>query len=199
MNTDTDKSDGNLQGAFGDRGTNVNAIAYGHPHAEKIIGEVKQLLLESSTGTDLIHFLNKHQIPIQIMKGNGEGGFSPDMMSIIIQTSGKTSEMNADIFINIVKGLREAAQEIGGFETPDPSKDVIKYAEFIHARNLESITYVCKIIKELTNSSYFSVLLDSLTKFGLYNMYKAYLNGASKEELFTEYAEAYNTINRGSY
>lgn len=199
MNTDTTDNGGNqLQGAFGDRGTNVNSMAYGHPHAEKIMSQAREVLMESPTGTKLLNVLDVKKVPLMIMKGKGESGFSPDMMSITLLVPGNIKELNADILVAMIKALREAAQEIGGFKTPDPRKDVVHYAEFIHARNLESVTFVCKIVKELTNSSYFSVLLDSLKKLGLNSMYKAYLDGASKEELYMKYAEAYNSINRGS-
>ncbi len=201
MNTETENtgSGKKLQGAFGDRGTNVNAgLAYGHPYGEEIVSKAREVLSESPTGIKLVALLDQKKVPLQIMKGQGESGFSPVMMSIILQAPGSTKELNADILINLIKALREAAQELGGQKTPDPRSDVVHYAEFIHARNLDSITFVCKIVKELTNSSYFPVLLDSLKKLGLNNMYKAYLDGVSKEELFMEYAKAYNSFNRGS-
>lgn len=196
---DTDNQDaGGLKGSFGDRGLNMNAMGYGHPHADKIIQQAKEVLTECESGQLLFKVIQKTNVPIQILKGSGPSGFSPDMKSITIQTSGKTTELNGDILINIIRGLREAGQEFGGYKTPDPAKDIVKYAEFIHGRNLDSLTFVCKTVKELTNSSYFSVLLDSLTKLGFNKMYKAYIDGASQEELYMEYAEAYNTSNRGS-
>ena len=95
----------------------------------------------------------------------------------------------------LAKSAREADQEYAGFKAPDPTKDVIEYAGFMHARNLDSTYYICQMIKELTNSLHFAVLLDSLKNLGLHNIYKAFLEGASKEELYDYYAEAYERSN----
>ena len=191
--TETDNENRGLQDAFGDRGTNINGITYSHPHGEKIINEAIEALSESETGAKLLTLLTQKKVPLHIMKGQGDSGFSPEMMTIIIHVSGKTTSLSADILINIIRALREAAQEIGGFVTPDPRKDVVHYAEFIHARNIDSITTVCKILKELTNSLLFPVLMKSLSKLGLKNMYDAYLEGASREELLGHYIDAYDT------
>lgn len=94
------------------------------------------------------------------------------------------------------KALREVDQEYSGHKAPDPMKDLIEYAAFIHARNLNSISHVCQFIKELTNSVFYQDLLDILPKLGLNGVYKAYVDGATKEELYMQYAEAYNS--RGS-
>lgn len=192
----TENSGNKLQGAFGDRGTNVNAINYGHLHGDKILNEARQILLESPTGQILVKVWDHHRIPTQVMKGTGESGFSPSMNSIIIQVPGKTKSATGEVVINLARALRDADQEYSGLTAPDPMKDVMAYAGFIHARNLDSITHVCKIIKELTNSSFFSVLLDSLPILGLQYVYKAYLDGKPKEELYDYYADAYD--NRGS-
>jgi len=195
MNTEIDNNtgaDNNLQGAFGDRGTNVNAIGYSHPHGEKIMSEIKEMLRASQSGNLLLVLIDKNQIPVNIMKGNGETGFSPEMMSIIMQIPGKVDKATGEHVILLAKALHEAAQELGGHKTPDPMKDIKHYSDFIHSRNLDSLREVLQIIKELTNSSYFSVLLDSLEKLGLNDMYKAYIDGASREQLYEKYAEAYD-------
>ena len=197
MNTDTtNNGDNGLQGAFGDRGTNVNSINYGHPHGQKIIEEARSVLNESETGQVFVKLLDYQKIPIYIMKGNGEAGFSAQMNTIILQIPGKIDKVTGEVIFNLTRAIRDADQEYAGLKAPDPMKDVLGYAGFIHARNLDSITYVCKVIKELTNSSYFPVLLDTLTNLGLNEFYKAYLDGASKEELYDYYAKAYD--NRGS-
>ena len=195
MNTDTTDNSGNeLQGAFGDRGTNVNSMAYGHPNGQKIIDDCCEVLRQCETGRMLLVFYDKKQVPVHIMKGKGDSGFSPDMGTIIMQVPGNVKEMQPEHVIYLAKALHEAGQELAGFKAPEPGKDLIAYASFIHGRNLDSMTEVCQMVKELTNSSYFSVLLDSLTKLGFNDFYKAYLNGASRDELYTHYANAYETI-----
>ena len=195
MNTDTtDNGTESAKSAFGDKGTRVNSMSYGHPHAEQILSECCDILRESETGRMLLVFYDHKKVPVHIMKGKGDSGFSPDMSTIIMQIPGNVKEAQPEHVIYLAKALHEAGQELSGFKSPDPGKDLMAYASFIHGRNLDSITEVCQIVKELTDSSYFSVLLDSLKKIGLYKVYKAYLDGASRDELYTEYAEAYETI-----
>jgi len=191
MTTETDTQNSSLQGAFGDRGTNVNNITYGHPHGEAILNGCKEILLESETGQILVRILNHHQIPVHIMKGTGESGFSPELKTIYLQIPGKITKATGEVVIQLAKAIREADQEYAGMTAPDPMKDVVAYAGFMHARNVDSIYYVFQTIKELKNSSFFDILLDTLKNLGLNDMYKAYLEGKSKEELYDYYADAY--------
>jgi len=191
----TESTPNKLQGAFGDRGTNVNSgMVYGHPHGESIINDAKAIIRESKTGRLLLVMLDKNLVPVHIMKGNGSNGFSPDMGTIILQIPSSVSKVKGEHVIQLIKAMHEAAQERAGFKAPKPHDDIMAYASFIHGRNLDSIVEVCKIVKELTNSSFYSVLLDSLKKIGLYNVYNAYLDGKDRDSLYTEYAEAYQTL-----
>lgn len=185
-----------LSGAFGDKGTKVNAIAYGHPHTEEIIESARAVIRESQTGVVLLRVMDHFRIPVQIIKGNGESGFNPELKVIFLQVPGNIKKATTAVIFNIIKALREADQEYAGFKAPDPLKDVIEYAGFMHARNLDSITHICKVAKELTETSHIPDLLDTLAKLGLDSVYKAYLKGASREELYDEYANAYDTNRR---
>lgn len=192
---DTDKQEsGGLKGSFGDRGINMNAMGYGHPHAEKILREATEIIAESETGQLLLVMLRKKLVPVQVMKGRGESGFSPDMGTIIMQIPSNIDKALPEHVIHLIKALDEAAQERAGFTAPNPREDLMAYASFIHGRNLDSIMETCKIVKELTNSSYYSVLLDSLKDLGLNTVYEGYIKGLSRDELYTLYAEAYETI-----
>ena len=188
---------GGLKSGFGDKGTNVNSgMAYGHPHGEAIIEGAKEILRESETGNILVQVQETFNIPIQVMKGKSESGFSPEMKTIFIYVPGKLTKVTGDVVFDLAKAAREADLEYSGHTAPDPMKNLMEYAGFMHARNLDTVTHVCTIVKELTNSSYFSVLLDTLTNLGFNELYKAYLSGASRDELYDFYADAYD--NRGS-
>lgn len=197
MNTDTENNKNSAKSAFGDRGTNVNAMHFGHLHADKILNEICEILRESETGRLLLTLVDKKQVPVHIMKGKGETGYSPHMNTIFMQIPGKTKEAKPEHVIQFAKALHEAGQEFAGFKAPEPGKDLMAYASFIHGRNLDSITETCKILKELSNSQHFTNLLDSLHALGLYSVYKAYIDGASRDELYKEYAEAYETLSEG--
>ncbi len=197
MNTDTTDNNqmSGLKGGFGDKGTNVNSgLVYGHPHGEKIIEEAKEIIRESERGNLLLVMLDKKLVPVQIMKGKGDSGFSADMGTIILQIPSNIDKALPEHVIQLIKALSEAAQERAGHKAPDPMKDIMAYAAFTHGRNLDSTIEVCKIVKELTNSSYFPVLLDTLEKLRLNKFYKAYIDGKTRDELYTEYAEAYETV-----
>ena len=195
MNTDTDNEFEALQVSFGDKGTKVNAINYGHPHGDEIIEEAIKVIRESETGAKLLKVMDKFRIPVQVIKGSEISGYSPEMKAIFLQVPGKIKGFNGEATINLIKSLREADLDNLGTKPPDPMTDVMAYAGFIHARNIDTMYYTCEVVNELTNSSYFSVLLDSLSNLGLNSFYKAQTDGASKEELYDYYAEAYN---RGS-
>ncbi len=186
---DTDKQEsGGLKGSFGDRGINVTSMGYGHPHAETIIKEASDILWESKIGRTLLSVHTHHKVPIQIIKGTGASGFNPQSNIIFLQIPNKETKATPDMVIHLIKALREADQEIMGFTAPDPSKDLMEYATVMHSKTLDAIIHVCKVVKELTNSSYYSVLLDSLKKLGHIKVYQAYEKDASKEELFRAYA-----------
>lgn len=194
--TDNDQTGSGLGKAFGGK-SKSSGISYGHPAAKEILASARAVLQESETGRVLLRVMDHHRLPVHVIKGTGESGFSPDLNVIYLQLSGNVEGAVPTLILYLVKALREADQEYAGFRAPDPMKDIMAYAAFMHARNLDSITHVCKFVKELTNSSHFQELLDTLPKLGLNGVYKAYINGASKEELYMEYAAAYNT-KRGS-
>jgi len=195
--TDKETTSG-LGGTFGSK-TKGSQISYGHPHSKTLIDTAYEVIKESERGRKLLKLLDFKKVPVQVIKGTGQSGFSPELMTIYMQASGNLTSANGVFIISLIKSLNEAAQELGGLKAPDPSKDIMAYAGFIHGRNLDSITEVCRVIKELTNSSYYTVLLDSLTELGLNGVYKAHIEGKSREELYKQYASAYDATTRGSY
>ncbi len=194
----TENEQTGLGGAFSSK-TKGSQISYGHPFAKELLASAADFIRESESGRALLKLLDLKRIPIHIIKGRGQSGFSPELMTIYLQAPSNTSVATTGFVIDLIKGLNEAAQELAGFRTPDPRKDIMAYASFIHGRNLDSITAVCKVIKELTNSSNYSNFLDSLTEIGLIGVYKAYIDGQPREVLYEQYASAYDASTRGSY
>jgi hypothetical protein len=194
MNDTTGTDSGGLKGSFGSKGTKVNQIPYGHPQGETIVKEAREKLVLTDIGQKLAKVWDTFRIPVHVVKGNGETGFSIDLNTIYIQTPGTTKAATPEIVLGMVKALREADLEYAGDKMPDPMKDVMAYAAFMHARNMETIVCMCQFVKELTNSLEFTVFLDTLPKLGLNGVYKAYINGASDEEIYIEYAKAYDTM-----
>ncbi len=186
--TDNGESNNGLQGAFGDRGTNVNAISYGHPHGEKILEEAEEILRESETGRLLLKAKAKGNVPVSVMKGTGESGFSSDTKIIYLQIPKKISKADNKTILQYAKALREADQHLMGYIAPDPDKDLMEYATVMHAKNMDAITYLCKIVLELTKSSSFSVLIDTLDQLGYKGVYEVLARDGTREEIFKAYS-----------
>jgi len=182
----TDKETSGLGGTFGSK-TKGSQIGYGHPYAPQILEEILSILAESKIGQTLINVHKMYKFPIQIIKGTGESGFSAPAKIIYLQIPGSVKKAEAKYIISTAKALREAEQEIIGFTAPDPTKDFMKYASVMHAKNLDSVVYACKVVKELTNTSHSQDLLDALKGFGYSDVYKAYISNASEKELFDAY------------
>ncbi len=138
IDTDNNNASGGLKGSFGDRGMNVNAMGYGHPHGDKILSELDNLVRESETGRLLLKARAKGNIPVSVMKGDGDAGFSADMKSIILQIPGKITKPNHKHLIQYVKALREADHYLMGYKIPDPQKDIMEYATVMHIKNIDS-------------------------------------------------------------
>ncbi len=193
---DNENIGGGLGGAFGSK-TKGSQISYGHPYAKEILESACAVIKDSELGRLLLRVLDYKKVPVHVIKGTGQTGFSPDLMTIYLQVSGKITGANGVVILNLIKALDEANQELAGFKTPDPRKDIMAYASFIHGRNLDSITETCQVVKELTNTGNYDYLLDSLTELGLNGVYKAYIDGKSRDELYEEYALAYDSTTRG--
>ena len=185
----TENEQTGLGGTFGAK-TTGSQIGYGHPNADAIRESALAVISQTPTGQLLIKACRKGSIPIHIIKGTGQAGFSPQARVVYLQVSGKKEKADVVDILKLVKAMREADQELIGMTAPDPLKDIMRYATVMHAKNLDSIVNTCKVVKELTNSSLFQELLDGLTKLGYGKVYSAYLKDASKEELFDAYAEA---------
>lgn len=183
-----DKQTG-LGGTFSGK-TSGSQIGYGHPYAESIRESAFAVISKAATGQLLIKACHKGQIPIHVIKGNGQAGFSPQARVVYLQVAPKKDNAGAVDILMLIKAMREADQELIGLTTPDPMKDLMKYATVMHTKNLDAIIYTCKVVKELTNSSKYPDLLDGLGKLGYGKVYKAYLEDASEEELFDAYADA---------
>lgn len=185
----TDKETSGLGGAFGGR-TSGSQISYGHPFAKEIIQSAKETIATSETGRILLKSCEMGRIPINVIKGLGEPGFSSEARIIYVQASGKTSKADSKLVLQLVKALREADQDLLGHKAPDPAKDIMHYATVMHGKNMDAIVYVCKLVKDLVNTSLFTDLLDALDDLGYKKVYQVYAENGSKEEIYKAYANS---------
>ncbi len=177
-----------LGGTFGSK-TTGSQIAYGHPYSDSIRESAMAVISQAPTGQLLMNACRKGNFPIHVIKGNGVAGFSPQARVVYLQVIGKKTAADPVDILMLIKAMREADQELIGLTTPDPMKDLMRYATVMHTKNLDAIIYTCKVVKELTKTSVYNDLLDGMGKLGYGKVYKAYLEDASNEELFDAYAE----------
>ena len=185
----TDKEQSGLGSTFGAK-TKGSQIGYGHPYSQEILESAKEAIKTAETGRSLLKSCEMGRIPINVIKGLGEPGFSPESRIIYIQASGKTSKADPKLVLQLVKALREADQDLLGHKAPDPSKDIMHYATVMHGKNMDAIVHVCKFVKDLINTSLFSDFLDALGDLGYNKVYKVYAENGSKEDIFKAYASS---------
>lgn len=185
----SDKETTGIGSAFGSK-TKGSQINYGHPYGREIIDGAKEIIRSTETGRMLLKSCEMGRIPINIIKGLGEPGFSPEARIIYIQAAGKTTKADSKLILQIVKAMREADQDLLGHKAPDPSKDIMHYATVMHGKNMDAIVHVCKFVKDLTNTSEFNDFLDALDDLGYKKVYKVVVENGSKEEIFKAYASS---------
>lgn len=185
----TDKETTGLGGTFGAK-TKGSQIGYGHPYSQEILETAKETIKSTETGRSLLKSCEVGRIPITVIKGLGEPGFSPESRIIYIQVSGKTSKADPKLVLQIIKAMREADQDLLGLKAPDPAKGIMEYASVIHAKNMDSIVHVCKFVKDLINTSVFTDFLDALAELGYKKVYQVYAENGSKEDIFKAYASS---------
>ncbi len=183
-----DKQTG-LGGTFSGK-TSGSQIGYGHPYGKEILEGAKKTISETETGRMLLKSCEMGRIPINVIKGIGYPGFSPESRVIYLQVSGKATKAEPKLILQLIKALREADQDLLGVKTPDPRKDVMEYATVMHAKNMDSIVHVCKFVKDLIKTSLFPDFLDAMDELGYKKVYKAYEANGSKEEIFKAYASS---------
>lgn len=185
----SDNEQTGLGGTFGSK-TKGSQIGYGHPYGREIIEGAKTVIASTETGRMLLKSCEMGRIPINIIKGLGEPGFSPEARIIYIQAAGKTTKADSKLILRLVKAMREADQDLLGHKAPDPSKDIMHYATVMHGKNMDAIVHVCKFVKDLTNTSEFNDFLDALDDLGYKKVYKVVVENGSKEEIFKAYASS---------
>lgn len=185
----SDKETTGLGDTFGSK-TKGSQISYGHPYGREIINSAKEVIASTETGKMLLKSCELGRVPINIIKGLGEPGFSPESRIIYVQAAGKTTHADSKLVLQIVKAMREADQDLLGHKAPDPSKDIMHYATVMHGKNMDAIVHVCKFVKDLTNSSGFNDFLDALDDLGYKKVYKVFAENGSKEDIFKAYASS---------
>lgn len=178
-----------MKGAFGSK-SEKNNINYDHPYAETILAEVKKVMRLCFMGSHLVDVSEEFNIPVKILKAKMVTGFIPDTGTVFVSAPPNLDKYSPRVLLDMCKGLREAEQHLLGFRAPSANESVLDHAAIIHAKNLDAISQTCRVVHELKNTDFYSVLLDELKKLGHSMVYKAYVDGQSDEDLIRDYARS---------
>lgn len=176
-----------LGSAFGDKGSKPSHVDYSHPMADDFLAEIKRQMKKIRTGFGLLAVPDAYGYKIRILKGKADPGVSSEHKIIYIHVPIKQNEVLPKQILDLTKAIRLAEQDVMGFTLPDPSKDIFEYASVVHAKNLDSIVYMCRLVKDLEKTDLYSIYIDTLEKMGHIQVYKAYSSNGDKENLNDAY------------
>lgn len=177
----------NLQGAFGDMGSKQSHVDYSHPMADELLTGIKNQMNKIKTGYGLLGVPEAYGYNIRVLKGKADPGVSSEHKIIYIHIPAKQTEVLPKQILDLTKAIRLAEQDVMGFTTPDPSKDIFEHASVVHAKNLDSIVCMCRLIKDLENTDLYPIFIDTLEKMGHIAIYKEFMSGSDAEKLSDTY------------
>lgn len=156
--------------------------------------EVFDVMSRTPIGGVLATVAQHHNIQFtHIESPNNSYLFNPKLKIILHAFNPSHMRSTEEEAIDLVYVLRWADLELAGYTPPDPLTDVIKYAAFMHARNLELIICVCDYVeqslRETNKPHYYSQFLDHKN---LNEFYRLKIKGSSKKTLYEEYSRIYN-------
>lgn len=203
MNSDDNKDDPkSLQNTFGAKTADRVEQNYAADSdlVKTLLGSLRDLLNPSATARRLMDMADRQGISVKFLKGREEAAYVPENKWVFLSITTKT-KANSTLALRYAGALREAEQNILGFERP--GEDITNDSEWLEknlAKNLDIIINLCTIVKEISEGNqHVPDFLDSLTTLGHDDIYKAFVNQASEEEMMRILAirEGLNIKNEG--
>lgn len=180
---------GNLHDAFEQPELNRRAGFYKHPDEARLLGEMKDMLGKSDTGSRLLKMIGEQNITLHVIKGNVVQSFVENGYDISITASPDQKHPEVGQVLELGGAIREAEQFIVGF-VEDPNMDELSRANMTHAKFLDKIVFMCKIGSEL-KKDFGNSPVEALEDFGFGDIYQAYLSEADQYGLEDAYIKSY--------
>lgn len=186
----SDEENNNLQGAFGTKGVKATDMQYNHPYEEGMLKQISEIISQCYTGYSLWAVGDVLGTTMKILKGKGNPGYAAKNNTLYLYAPTSQDQAKPKQILDLIYAARLAEQHSIGFAQPDDDTDILTYASALHAKNLDAVTFMCKVVYELKDSEYFTILLDELSKNGHSMVYKAYTSNVEQEKLVEAYAES---------
>ncbi len=172
-----------LSGSFGSLGDMPNVASYAHEEADPILNSAKEILEKIPAGQRLLEVMKQYSIPVKTIKGKELTYSSPDEQSIFIVLPPHSEKSIDLVALTLACGIRDVEQSIKGFTKPNQELDPIEYASITFSRTLDVLVNMCQIADELKENLGFTKPLDIIDELGHSNLYKAYKDNASHDQM----------------
>lgn len=171
-----------LQNSFDARADGRVQIDYtADPSA--LVADLRARLQGSALARRLIAMSDAQGVGVRGLKGPRESVYVPEHKWVFITVTPHT-RANAKLALLYAGALREAEQNILGFARPGAAVDDDTWVTTNLVKNLDIIKNMCQIVQEISVlNQEDSEFLDSLTKLGHDQIYKAFVNQSSDEDL----------------
>lgn len=183
MSDDDDKD--KLLGAFDHSAEKTGDFRKLHPHAGKILEEIRAILQQSRTGEHLLRISDSYGIRLTVTPEPEKAGFIPEENVIAVSVPPEQNIAAARQVLDLTASLRDAEQGILGFTRDREDLSPEDQQDLNHAKNLDMIMDMCKISEELENKA--PEVKNELFNMGLRPLFQAYKNKASDDEMVEAY------------
>lgn len=160
--------------------------------ATALITSLRRLLAGSATATRLIQMADSNGVRVRVLRGRDESVYVPEARWVFMAITPKTVA-TPRLALQYAGALREVEQNILGFTRPGVEADDDSWVTQNAVKNVDVIRHMCQIAQEISQQNQGdTVFLDSLTDLGHYELYKAFVNKSSDEDLLRLYAKLAN-------
>lgn len=187
----TDEPKQTLQDTFGDKTAGKVAQNY-QADAElgsTLIRDLRELLQTSPSARRLLQMADEQGINVKFMRGREETVYVPENKWVFMSVTPRT-KASSRLALLYAGALREVEQNLLGFGRPGVEAGDDDWVTQNAVKNLDIIRNICIIVREISEQNQAdSDFLDSLTRLGHDDIYKALMNKSSDEDLLRLYAK----------
>jgi hypothetical protein len=182
---DTEDDKKGLLGAFDDSAEKSGDFTRLHPHAGKILEEIRSVLQKSRTGDHLLKISDTYGIKFTVTPEPGKAGFVAEENTIRVEAPTSQNSALARQVLDLAGSLRDAEQGILGFTRGREDLSPQDQIDLNHAKNLDMIVDMCRISEELETEM--PEIKNELFNMGLKPLFQAYKKKATDDEMIEAY------------
>lgn len=151
--------------------------------SKTLLVELRTMMGGSPTAQQLFGMADQHGVSVKFLRGREESVYVPENKWLFMSVTPRT-RATPRLALLYAGGLREAEQNILGFNRPSNESDDSGWITQNLVKNLDIILKMCIIVNEIVKQNQSaSDFLDSLTALGHDDIYEAFVNNTSEEEM----------------